>query len=76
MPRIRPDDQPAADADVRIAAARYVPMTPEQREAAVAAMAALLAHARRRWAVLEGSTGDDVCLSVDPTTDDSEGAAA
>ena len=72
MPRTRP----AADADVRLAAARYVPMTPQQREAAVAAMAALLAHARRRRAVLEGAHGDDVCLSAEPTTDDSEGAAA
>lgn len=77
MPRTRPD-QPAADADadVRLAVARYVPMTPEQREAAVTAMAALLAHARRRRAVLEGARGDDVCLSAEPTTDDSEGAAA
>lgn len=76
MPRTRPDHPTAADADVRLAAARYVRMTPEQREAAVMAMAALLAHARRRRPVLEGGRGDDVCLSADPTTDDSKGAAA
>lgn len=76
MPRTRADHTTAADADVRFAVARYVPMTPEQREAAVSAIAALLAHARRRRAVLEGSREDDVWLSAGSTTDDIEGAAA
>jgi hypothetical protein len=76
MPTTRPHDPTATDADVRLAPAWYIEMTTERRDAAVAAMAALLAHARRRRAVLEGARGDDVCLSADPTTDDTEGAAA
>ena len=63
MPRTTEDGEEPA---VRLLPARFVPMTGEQRTAAVAAMAALLAHARR--AVLEGERGDDVCLTPTPTS--------
>ena len=63
MPRTTEDGEEPA---VRLLPARYVPMTPKQRATAVAAMAALLAHARR--AVLEGDRGDDVCLTSTPTS--------
>ena len=63
MPRtIEEGELPA----VRLLPARYVAMSNEQRAAAVSAMAALLAHARR--AVLEGERGDDVCLTPTPTS--------
>lgn len=63
MPRTTEDgDEPA----VRLLPARYVAMSNDQRAAAVAAMAALLAHARRP--VLEGHRGDDVCLAPTPTS--------
>ena len=44
MPRTTDDDREPA---VRLLPARHLPMTADQRAAAVAAMAALLAHARR-----------------------------
>lgn len=64
MPRITEDNR---DDAVRLLPARYVPMTAGQRAAAVAAMAALLAHARR--IALEGGREDDVCLTATDTTE-------
>ena len=68
MPRITEDNR---DAAVRLLPARYVPMTAGQLVAAVAAMAALLAHAR--CIRLEGERGGDVCLT---SADSTEGQPA
>jgi hypothetical protein len=68
MPRTTEDKR---DDAVLLLPARYVPMTAGQRSAAVAAMAAPLAHARR--IALEGEREDDVCLTA---TDSTEGAPA
>lgn len=67
MPRTTEDNR---DAAVRLLPARYVPMTAGQRAAAVAAMAALLAHARR--IALEGERGGDVCLTATDSTEGSQ----
>lgn len=68
MPRTTDDNR---DDAVRLLPARYLPMTAGQRAAAVAAMAALLAHAR--CIQLEGERGGDVCLT---SADSTEGQPA
>ena len=61
------------DASVRLLPARFVPMTSDERAAAIAALAALLAYAHRNN--VEEPLGDDVCSTADQTSTMEEPAA-